>query len=134
MPGNNIYPQYAPQQTPVSTFNPSYYQSSMPMQPQVQQSNQTSLMTIMVSSEEEVINYPVAAGVTVLLISFNLCKFWLKSTSTNGVPQQIRSFEFTEKTQMAQAQVGVSREEFASLSEQVKKLIQELGGTSNDKQ
>jgi hypothetical protein len=86
----------------------------------------------MVSSEEEMLNYPVAAGVTVLLISFNLGKFWLKSTNTNGVPQVPRAFDFTEKVAMqanAQMPAGVSREEFTQLSDQVKKLIEELGGT-----
>lgn len=117
---------------PQMNLNP-YYQTQMPTQ-QVSQNNQTSIMTIFVSSEDEVVNYPVAAGVTVLLISFNLQKFWIKSTSTNGVPQPVRIFDFKEKVQTPQVQnTGVSREEFMNLSEQVKKLIQELGGTGNDK-
>lgn len=110
---------------PYSNFQMPAQQA--PLQPQ--QNTQSGLMTIMVSSEDEMINYPVAAGVTVLLISFNLGKFWLKSTSTNGVPQQPRVFEFTEKTTL-QPQVGaVTREEFNSLNSKIDKLIAELGGS-----
>lgn len=123
MPAYNGYPQMNTQLNP-------YYQgtTALPLQ-QPQQNTQSGLMTIMVSSEDEMINYPVAAGVTVLLISFNLGKFWLKSTSTNGVPQQPRVFEFTEKTTL-QPQVGaVTREEFNSLNSKIDKLIAELGGS-----
>lgn len=92
-----------------------------------------SIMTIFVNSEDEANNYPVAAGLTVLLISFNLNKFWLKSTDTSGVPQQPRSFSFNEETPL-QTQTGsfVSRAEFADLSTKLDKLISELGGTKND--
>lgn len=134
MPAYNTYQQLNPQTTAAGTvgnFSPySYqanYQTAVPIQ-QPQQ-NQSGLMTIMVSSEDEMINYPVAAGVTVLLISFNLGKFWLKSTSTNGVPQQPRVFEFTEKTTIQPQTGSVTREEFDSLSSKIDKLIAELGGS-----
>ena len=129
---------YYPTATGGINFAPSNYQAVVPVmqqpqQPQQQPQQQSGSLTIMDSSEEEMLNYPVAAGVTVLLISFNLGKFWLKSTNTNGVPQVPRAFDFTEKVaaQVApQTQTtGVSREEFNQLSEQVKKLIEELGGT-----
>jgi hypothetical protein len=91
-----------------------------------------SIMTVFVHSEDEVIGYPVAAGVTVLLISFELGKFWLKSTSTSGVPQALRIFPFTEETPKQETAVnGVSREEFESLSQKIDKLISDLGGNSN---
>lgn len=108
---------------PYSNFQMPAQQA--PLQPQ---QNQSGLMTIMVSSEDEMLNYPVAAGVTVLLISFNLGKFWLKSTSTNGVPQQPRIFDFTEKTTIQPTTNGVTREEFDSLNQKIDKLIAELGG------
>lgn len=100
---------------------------------QPQQTNNGSLMTIFVQSEEEVNNYPVAAGLTVLLISFSLKKFWLKSTDTSGVPQQLRSFSFNEETPL-QNQTGsfVTRAEFSELSTKLDKLISELGGTKNE--
>ena len=129
MAAYNTYPQLNPN-TVAGTINPySYqanYQTAVPLQ-QPQQ-NQSGLMTIMVSSEDEMLNYPVAAGVTVLLISFNLGKFWLKSTSTNGVPQQPRIFDFTEKTTIQPTTNGVTREEFDSLNQKIDKLIAELGG------
>lgn len=133
MPAYNTYPQLNPNTVAATgNINPySYqanYQTAVPIQ-QPQQNTQSGLMTIMVSSEDEMINYPVAAGVTVLLISFNLGKFWLKSTSTNGVPQQPRVFEFTEKTTIQPQTGSVTREEFDSLSSKIDKLIAELGGS-----
>lgn len=112
------------------------YNGLAPMQSTLQapqQSNTGGLMTIFVQSEEEVNNYPVAAGLTVLLISFGLKKFWLKSTDTSGVPQQPRSFSFNEETPL-QNQNGafVSRAEFSELSSKLDKLISELGGTKNE--
>ena len=52
---------------------------------------------VVVQSEAEVQNYLVAANSTVLLISFNLKKFWLKGTDQNGIALPLREFEFTEK-------------------------------------
>ena len=126
---NNINPQ---------GFKPNAAWASQPMpnvyQPQTStQQPSSNLMTIFVNSEEEVLNYPVAAGLTVLLLSFNLKKFWLKSTNTNGVPQPIRVFPFTEEIQQsAQAtnnqNDSVTREEFRALNEKLEKLINDLGG------
>lgn len=124
-------------------YNTNYYQTAVPVPnaplgnfqaavplPQTQQTP-GSIMTIFVSSEDEVKNYPVAAGVTVLLLSFNLKKFWLKSTSTNGVSESLREFPFEETTPKAPSNTGVSREEFESLSKKLDKLLSELGGESN---
>lgn len=112
-------------------FAPSNYQTAVPLPQQPPQQTPGSIMTIFVNSEDEVRNYPVAAGVTVLLLSFNLKKFWLKSTSTNGVPESLREFPFEEKTVVPQPSTGVSREEFDSLSKKIDKLIADLGGASN---
>lgn len=123
--------------SPSGTGNPwgSYtgFVPSTIAQPQQMNTNNGGLMTIFVQSEEEVNNYPVAAGLTVLLISFGLKKFWLKSTDTSGVPQQPRSFSFNEETPL-QNQNGafVSRAEFSELSSKLDKLISELGGTKNE--
>lgn len=117
-----------------SNFSPYNYQTAVPLSQQNPQPQQTpgSIMTIFVNSEDEVKNYPVAAGVTVLLLSFNLKKFWLKSTSTNGVPEGLRVFPFEEATPAQTPQPGgVSREEFDSLSKKIDKLISDLGGGSN---
>lgn len=138
MPGYNNFASN-PYQTPLvggANFSPyTPYQTGIPMQQPQQQSQQPSsnLMTIFVNSEEEVLNYPVAAGLTVLLLSFNLQKFWLKSTNTNGVPQPLRVFPFTEEIQQS-AQVAnnqndlVTRDEFKALNEKLEKLINDLGG------
>ena len=133
MPSYTTNPYY-PTNVGGINFAPSNYQTAIPMSQQLQQPQQNpgSIMTIFVTSEEEVKNYPVAAGVTVLLLSFNLKKFWLKSTSTNGVPETLREFPFEETTpQAAQQSSGVSREEFDSLSKKIDKLIADLGGASN---
>ena len=124
---------YNPYQAPSYSYNPLGYnqpvpnvQTSVPLQ---QPQQQTSLLTVFVDSEEEVNDYPVAAGTTVQLISFKLNKFWLTSTATNGVPQPIRVFNFTEETKAPEIQNGaVSRDEFNALNEKLNKLIQELGG------
>ena len=105
MPAYNNYQQLNPQTT-VGNFSPYSYQTAVPIQ-QPQQNTQSGLMTIMVSSEDEMINYPVAAG----------------------VPQQPRVFEFTEKTTIQPQTGSVTREEFDSLSSKIDKLIAELGGS-----
>lgn len=133
MPSYTTNPYY-PTNVGGINFGPNGYQPTIqiPQQTQQPQQNPGSIMTIFVTSEEEVRNYPVAAGVTVLLLSFNLKKFWLKSTSTNGVPETLREFPFEETTpQAAQQSTGVSREEFDSLSKKIDKLIADLGGASN---
>lgn len=89
------------------------------------------LMTVFIEREEDVNDYPVAAGTTVQLISFKLGKFWLKSTATNGVPQPLRTFSFTEQTPPTKIQNdGVSRAEFDALNNKLDKLLKELGGES----
>lgn len=131
------YPSYTANpyyqtQTGGINFAPNNFQTAVPIpQPQPQQTP-GSIMTIFVNSEDEVRNYPVAAGVTVLLLSFNLKKFWLKSTSTNGVPELLREFPFEETTPQTQPTgTGVSREEFDLLSKKIDKLIADLGGNAN---
>lgn len=128
MPSYTTNPYY---QTPAGMNFNQMPQTAVPYQQQPQQTP-GSIMTIFVNSEDEVRNYPVAAGVTVLLLSFNLKKFWLKSTSTNGVPESLREFPFEETTPQTQPTgTGVSREEFDSLSKKIDKLIADLGGNAN---
>lgn len=110
-------------------FTPYSNQTPLPT-PQAQ-NNSGNIMTIFIGSEEEANSYPVAAGTTVLLICFQLNKFWLKSTSTSGVPEQPRKFSFDEETPAPVTSGGVTREEFDSLSKKIDKLINDLGGASN---
>ena len=123
------YPYSAiPYPLSTSTSQCSYQQGQMqqPTQPQ------NSILTVFVSSEEEVNLYPVAAGVTVLLVSFNLGKFYLKSTAKNGVPEVLRVFDFTEVTQNVQPNqnddIFVRKKDFDEISNRLNALIEKLGG------
>lgn len=103
------------------------------MQPAIQQLQQQpqqtgSILMIQIQSDEEVNTYPVAAGTTVMLINFSTEKFWLKSTSTSGVPEPIRKFSFKEEVTHSPQTNAVTREEFNSLSEKIDKLLKDLGG------
>ena len=123
------------------------YQNNMPMnqmygnQQNIQ--NTGSLIAVLVQGESGANAYPVASGNTVLLIDFDSNKFWLKS-NVNGVPQRLRPFSFSEDIQehsqhTMQGTDYVSKNEFnnlsqsvLSLSNDVKKLIADLGGASNE--
>lgn len=121
-------------------YSPNYYiptqqQFSTQVTPAVVQQQpqqaQNSILTVFVNSEDEVNFYPVAAGVTVMLVSFNLGKFYLKSTGKNGVPEPLRVFPFTEETRLPANQnedVFVRREDFDTLSNKLDSLIKSLGG------
>lgn len=107
------------------------YQTAVPM-PQQSQS-QNTLLTVLVGSMDEVLNYPVAAGVTVLLMDFNSGTFWLKSTSKTGVPEPLRAFDFKELIQSQTSQNQnesnfVTKEDFNSLNDRLNALIDKLGG------
>ena len=122
---NYTYPnQYVPMYPPQSgTTIPSLSQAT---------SSTGNILTVFIDKEDEVSSYPVAAGTTVQLICFPANKFWLKSTSTNGVPNAVREFEFKETTKVNQIQgTAVTREEFDKLSAKIDKLINDLGGASN---
>lgn len=95
--------------------------------PQPQQQSGSILM-VQIQSDEEVNTYPVAAGTTVMLINFSTKKFWLKSTSTSGIPEPIRKFSFKEEVTQAPQTNTVTREEFNTLSEKIDKLLKDLGG------
>lgn len=116
---------------PYTQFANNYYGNTQtPVQAPSQQNNTGSFMAVFVNGENEVNNYPVAPGLTVMLIDFNLKKFWLKSTGMNGVPQPLRTFPFEEETaaQANPSPEAVSREEFNALNSKLDKLISELGG------
>lgn len=119
-PGTQMYP-----------YSASPYPSAQAVQPQ----QQSSLLTVFVSSEEEVNMYPVAAGVTVLLISFNMRKFYLKATGKNGIPEPLRVFNFNEEdSQTAATLVNqndgkyVGRDEFDALTKKLDDIVEKLGG------
>lgn len=119
----------------VPNYNPWGYgwsqQYSTPVTNQMpQQQDFSNFITVPINGGEATANaYPVASGNTVVLIDFELGKFWLKS-NTNGIPQRLRAFSFSEDIKDAQtpANNGISRAEFDALSASVNKLIAELGG------
>ena len=119
-------------------------QNGMNFNAQFPQQNTNNLMVVPINGGEATANaYPVASGNTVMLIDFEIGKFWLKS-NVNGIPQRLRPFLFKEELpeqpqQVRQPATNVSREEFdklsmsvSSLSDNVNKLIAELGGTTNE--
>ena len=132
MAGYNTAAPYYPTSLGGASFSPyTNYQTAVPLAQQPQNTS-GNIMTVFVNSEEEMRSYPVAAGTTVLLLSFTCKKFWLKSTSTSGVPEAVREFPFEETTVApSQNQSGVTREEFDSLSKKIDKLISDLGGNNN---
>lgn len=109
-------------------------------QPQTQTQNTNSFYTVLVNGEAGANAYPVASGNTVMLMDFNSNKFWLKTTNVNGIPQPLRSFNFKEEIQEIQnGSIGVTRDEFntlsqnvTSLTESVNKLLKDLGGSANE--
>ena len=121
-PTTGSVPQY-------QSYQPMLQQLS-PQQTQQQPSN--SILTVFVNSEEEVNLYPVAAGVTVMLVCFSNHKFYLKSTSKTGVPEPLRIFPFTEEIHISPENQNVgnyaTKEEMRSLSDKLDKLIASLGG------
>lgn len=115
-------PQYQPYQPMMQQLSPQ----------QTQQQPSNSILTVFVNSEDEVNLYPVAAGVTVMLVCFSNHKFYLKSTSKTGVPEPLRIFPFTEETQIATENQNAgnyaTKEEMMTLSDKLDKLIASLGG------
>lgn len=69
--------------------------------------------------------YPVPPGNTVLLMDSESSIFYIKSTDSSGIPQPLRTFEYTERTQTVieeKEKDYVTREEFDDL----KKLLDDL--------
>lgn len=132
MPNFTTNPYYQTQPGNINFAPNSFPSSPMPQYSQMQPQNSGSIMMIQIQSDDEVNTYPVAAGTTVMLINFSTNKFWLKSTSTSGVPEPLRRFNFNEEiTQPQTSANAVSREEFESLSQKIDKLIADLGGNNN---
>jgi len=104
-----------------------------PQQYQQYQPQNNSVMVVTVQGESGASMYPVAAGNTVLLIDFNLKKFWLKATDINGLPAKFAAFDFTEVKPAVQSDTGnfVSRNEFEELKKSIEKLGALIGGKNN---
>lgn len=118
--------------------NPNYNQMSTPYQiPQqvqypVQQKGITSVALI--SGEEAVPNYPVAAGNTAVLMDFTAMKFWLKTTDVYGRPLPVESYQFSpiiNQNQQQNQNEYVKKEDFDTLVNTVLNLCKELGVDKN---
>ena len=107
-----------------------------------QQRNNNQLMVTPVQGEEAAQNYLVAAGCTVLLIDLNSKnkRMWLKSNDSNGLIQEIRTFEVKEITPKQKNDPNfIQREEFENFQKDVKSQLQQmvdiltkLGGATKD--
>lgn len=111
---------------------PNYFGGYSPPQQYQQPSNNVIVVTV--QGEQGASMYPVAAGNTVLLIDFNLKRFWLKATDINGLPARFAAFDFTEVVKPAvQGDTGnfVSRSEFDELKKAIDQLGALIGGANN---
>nr|DAR04974.1 MAG TPA: hypothetical protein [Caudoviricetes sp.] len=118
------YPYYGGYQNP-------YYPAPMPdnlaqlRQPAQQTAPQSGV--IWVQGEEAAKAYMVAAGNSVLLMDSEASTFYLKSTDQSGMPQPLRVFDYTERTQkqaptLPQTQEYVTRQEFDALAAKLEAL------------
>lgn len=111
---------------------PNYFGGYNPPQQYQQPSNNVIVVTV--QGEQGASMYPVAAGNTVLLIDFNLKRFWLKATDINGLPARFAAFDFTEVVKpTTQGDTGnfVSRSEFDELKKAIDQLGVLIGGANN---
>ena len=100
--------------------------------PQYQQ--QANVIVVPVQGEQGASMYPVAAGNTVLLMDFNLKKFWIKATDINGLPAKFAAFDFTEVKPINQGDTKnfISRDEFERWKNEIVENIKALvGGLKN---
>ena len=117
-----------------------YYQP--PMQDQLGQLKQVqpqnSSPIIWVQGEAAARAYMVAAGNSVLLMDSDESVFYLKSTDSSGMPQPMRIFDYTERTQpgaiktAAPADNFVTREEFDALAQRLNAFIKEEKDAKSD--
>ena len=114
--------QYNPYQQQMMIQNPQYGQ--MQNQMVMNTSSQPGLSIVPVTSDDQITNYPVASGNTVVFINFNTNRLCFKSTNQNAVtmPLQWASFTYDQQTlQQNNVQQNqndgnyVSRQEFDEL-------------------
>lgn len=142
MPNNNWYntpswmvPNYATQWSQNPNYNNQY--NSMPMPGSMNPGtnlNQSSI--IWVQGEAGAKAYNVPAGSTILLMDSETPRFYIKSTSANGIPMKLRMFDYSEILDQSQAYPSVpdavsgqnaATAEFATKDDlnELKKLIEE---------
>ncbi len=98
---------------------------------QQQYQQQGNVLVVPVQGEQGASMYPVAAGNTVLLMDFNLKKFWIKATDINGLPAKFAAFEFKEINPQGENDF-VSRNEFEKWKDEIVENLKALvGGKGN---
>lgn len=116
---------------PYFGYQNPYYPAPVPdnlaqlRQPAQQTAPQSGV--IWVQGEEAAKAYMVAAGNSVLLMDSEASTFYLKSTDQSGMPQPLRVFDYTERTQkqataLPQTQEYVTRQEFDALAAKLEAL------------
>lgn len=96
--GNNMYP--ATYQSPLQQYSyntpspPMSYQA--PMMSQMPVNNSSSGLT-WVQGEIGAKAYPVAPGMSVILMDSEDERFYIKSTDASGMPLPLRTFSYTEE-------------------------------------
>ena len=119
-------------------YNGNYGYNGTPVPPPIygyQNNNQNQsneMIVVGVQGEEGVKQYPVAAGLSVLLMDYNAKKFWIKTNSSNGLNISIEEYTF-EKVQNEEkdnrSDNYVTKEEFKELKDSmsdVKKMLDDL--------
>lgn len=111
----------------------------------VQQKGITTVAVI--SSDDLVDTYPVAAGNTAVLMNFNTMRFWLKTTDIYGRPLSPEGYQFAQLANVQNpannanaAQLTeqnqndyVKKEDFNVVVQMVTELYKELKGDNNAK-
>lgn len=109
-------------------------------QTQNQQNYLNNIMVVPVSGQENAEAYPVAIGLTVMLLDYNNGIFWLKTNDglTTKLVKHIFTVEQPEKAESEKVSDFVSKNDFDALSETVKslsstmdKLLENLGEGGN---
>ena len=133
------YPNWvAPSYQPNGFQSPQYSQTYAMPQPNSMNSgtnlNQSSI--IWVQGEAGAKAYNVPAGSTVLLMDSETPRFYIKSTSANGIPMKLRMFDYSEILDQSQSYQAAPEtipsqsgtvQEFATKDDlnELKKLIEE---------
>lgn len=93
------------------------------------QSPLNNIMVVPVVGQEAAESYPVAIGLTVMLLDYNNGIFWLKSNDGINVKlvKHVFSIENTPKEQAESKDEFVTKKEFNSLCGKVDSLLKNLG-------
>lgn len=102
-----------------------YSMVNSPTIPQPTRPATPTTIVVPVSSADAAKAYPVAPGVTVLLMNYPGREFWVKTTGVDGFTQTMISHKFLVESDSSRATTEqfVSREEFEALKKQFEEFI-----------